>query len=231
MLKEADVQAGLVAVERVRVLHDELADTDQPPARPRLVPVLDREVVEDLGELPIALDLAGVEGDRLLVRHRKHEVAPGAILELEEFRDADAARPLPQLGRGQERHQHFLAADRVHLLADDLLDLAVDAPAQRQVRPDAGADLPDEAASDEQLVAHGLRVRGVVAQGRQEKLACARNHCIPTRADSGPSGLRCTLLDKSVFFNLKTDYSLSGINDASATATSLERSRGHSRDR
>ena len=33
-----------------------------------------------------------------------------------------------------------------------------------------GADLPDEAAADEQLVATGLGVGGGVAQGRQEQL-------------------------------------------------------------
>ena len=51
------------------------------------------------------------------------------------------------------------AADRVHLLADDLLDLPVDAPAERQERPQAGADLADEAAAHEQLVADRLGVR------------------------------------------------------------------------
>ena len=41
-----------------------------------------------------------------------------------------AARLLPDLGRLHDRHQHLLAADRVHLLAHDLLDLA-DASASR----------------------------------------------------------------------------------------------------
>ena len=62
------------------------------------------------------------------------------------------------------------AADRIHLLADDLLDLAVDSPAERQVRPEPGADLADEAAPDEELVADRLGVRRVLAQGRQEQL-------------------------------------------------------------
>ena len=61
-------------------------------------------------------------------------------------------------------------ADRVHLLADDLLDLPVDRPAERQVRPQAGADLADEAAADEQLVTDRLGVGGILAQGRQEQL-------------------------------------------------------------
>ena len=58
------------------------------------------------------------------------------------------------------------AADRVHLLADDLDDLLVHAPPERQERPEAGAHLSDEAAAHEQLVARGLRVGGSLAQGR-----------------------------------------------------------------
>jgi len=46
----------------------------------------------------------------------------------------------------------------------------VHAPAERQERPEPGADLADEAAAHEQAVADGLRVGGVVAQRRQEEL-------------------------------------------------------------
>ena len=54
---EADVEAGLVAVERVRVLHDELADAQEAAAGPRLVSVLRLEVVPGLRQLPVALQL------------------------------------------------------------------------------------------------------------------------------------------------------------------------------
>ena len=67
-------------------------------------------------------------------------------------------------------HEHLLAADRVHLLADDLDDLLVDAPAERQERPQARTDLADEAAAHEQLVARGLGVRRRLAQRRKKKL-------------------------------------------------------------
>ena len=105
------------------------------------------------------LDLARVEGDRLLVRHRQDVVPAGAVVEVEDLRDLDPPGRLPQLGGRQDGHQHLLAADRVHLLADDLLDLPVDAPAERQERPEAGADLADEAAAHEQLVADAPRRR------------------------------------------------------------------------
>ena len=56
------------------------------------------------------------------------------------------------------------------LLADDLLDPHVHAPAERQHRPQAGPDLADEAAAHEQLVRGRFRVGGGVAQGREEEL-------------------------------------------------------------
>src|ERR671935_93150 len=65
---EALVQPGLVAVERVGVLHDELADAHQPTTRPRLVAFLRAEVVPGLRQLLVRLDLARVERHRLLVR-------------------------------------------------------------------------------------------------------------------------------------------------------------------
>jgi hypothetical protein len=48
--------------------------------------------------------------------------------------------------------------------------LAVDAPAERHERPQARADLPDEAGAHEQLVRDRVGVARRVAQGRQEKL-------------------------------------------------------------
>ena len=96
-----------------------------------------------------------------------------------------AAGRLPELDRRQHRREHLLRADRVHLLADDLLDLAVHAPAERQERPEPGADLADEAAADEQLVRDRLRVGGRVAQGRQEELGGAVDH----REQASPSGI------------------------------------------
>ena len=176
VLAEGDFQPGLVAVERVPVLHDELAQPQEPAARARLVPLLDREVVKELRELAVARDLLRMERHRLLVRHREDVLAPLAVLEPEELGDVVAARLLPELERRQHRHEHLLAPDRVHLLADDLDDLLVHAPAQRQERPDARADLPDVAAAHEQLVRDRLRVRRRLAQRRDEELRLPRDH-------------------------------------------------------
>ena len=64
MLPEALVEPGLVAVERVAVLHDELAKAEQRSARPGLVAVFRLKVVPELRQLLVRLDLARVEGRR-----------------------------------------------------------------------------------------------------------------------------------------------------------------------
>ncbi len=85
----------------------------------------------------------------------------------------------PARGRGSSRSfvlkwyqrcQHLLVADGVHLLADDLDDLLMDAPAERQERPQSRTDLPDEASTREQLVTRGLRIRRRLTQRRKKKL-------------------------------------------------------------
>ncbi len=170
LLAEAHVQPGLVAVERIGVLHDELAHPQKPATRPRLVAILDREVVEHLRQLPVALDLARVEGHGLLVRQREDESAPCAVLEVEHLGDRDAAGRLPELAGREHRHEHLLPADGVLLFADHLDDLLVHAPAERQERPDTRAHLPDVAAAHEKLVRDRLGVRRRLAQGRDEEL-------------------------------------------------------------
>src|SRR4029453_10049822 len=96
-----------------------------------------------------------------------------------------AAGALPEVGGREGRHEHLLRADRVHLLADDLLDLPVHPPAERQERPDACADLADEAAADEPLGARRLGVGRGVAQGRQEELRGAGDHVVRLGYSSG----------------------------------------------
>ena len=111
-----------------------------------------------------------MEGHRLLVRHREHEVAAVAIFQMEDLGNVVAPALLPELGRRDQRRQHLLRADRVHLLADDLDDLLVDSPAQRQQREEPGADLAHVAAAHEQAMARRLGVGGIVAERRDVEL-------------------------------------------------------------
>ena len=72
----AVVQPGLVGIAAVAVLHDELADADQPAAGARLVAELGLEVVDDQRQLTVALDdVAQQVGHDLLVGHGQHHVA------------------------------------------------------------------------------------------------------------------------------------------------------------
>ena len=113
----AHVEAGLVEVAAVGVLHDELADADQAAARPWLVAPLRLEVVEHHGQLAVGLDDVGQEQpDDLLVGHREDHVAAAPILEPRQLRPdrVVAAARLPDVGRMDDRHLHLLAADPVH---------------------------------------------------------------------------------------------------------------------
>ena len=158
-----------VAVEAVGVLHRELARAQHAGARPRLVALLGLHVVQDHRQLPVGADLAGdVEGEVLLVGHRQRQLGLLAVLELEQLVDLVAAGPPPELRRLEHRHQHLLAADRVDLLADDLLDPLHHPVAGRQERPQPGAELADQAGPDHQPVGERLGVGGVLAKGGQE---------------------------------------------------------------
>src|SRR5213078_2890693 len=99
---EAALEPFLVAVERVAVLHDELPYANEAAAGARLVPVLRLEVVPELRQLPVALNLAGVEGDRLLVRHGQNELAARPVGDVKDLRDGGPPGRLPQLGRRQD---------------------------------------------------------------------------------------------------------------------------------
>ncbi len=158
-----------VAVEAVGVLHDELARSQHAGARARLVALLGLEVVEDARQVAVGADLAGhVEGDVLLVGHRQHELGAAAVLQLEDLVDVVAAAGLPQLGRLDHGHQQLVRADRVELLAHDLLGLAVGAPARRQPRPHARGQLAGEPRAHDQHVRARLGVGRRLARGGQE---------------------------------------------------------------
>ena len=89
----------------------------------------------------------GQVGHDLLVGHAQDHVAPGAILKARHVA-ADglpAAGLLPELGRVDDGQGDLLAADGVHLLAEDVFDLVLDPQRQGQVVEDAGGDLVDHA--------------------------------------------------------------------------------------
>ena len=159
-------------IERVRVLHDELAPAQDAGTRPCLVAVLRLDLVQRERIVLVGRVLAlHQQREQFLVRRREQVVGVLAIVQPEQavaVVGPTAAR-LEDLARNECREVHLLRADPVHLLADDALDLAEYRQAHRQPRVDARRDATDEPAAHEQLVARHLRVRRVVAKRAQEQ--------------------------------------------------------------
>ena len=166
------VEAGVVDVEGVAVLHRELAAAEQAGAGPRLVPELGLDLVERERQVLVRrVQVLHQEREHLLVGGAEEEVVAPAVLEPEEVGPVlgPPVGRLVGLARQQRGEVHLLRAHRVHLLADDALDVAEDPEAQRQPGEPAGRGPPDVAGPDEQPVAGHLRVGRVVAQGPKEQ--------------------------------------------------------------
>ena len=104
--------------------------------------------------------------------HGQDHLASVAVLEPGQLGTDRVVAParLPDVGRVDDRHLDLLAADPVHLLADDLLDALVDPEPERQERVDARAELADVAGPDEEPVRRHLGIGRIVTQGREEQM-------------------------------------------------------------
>src|SRR5574341_378919 len=172
------VQCTEVGVERVRVLHQDLAGPQHPRARPRLVALLRLDLVPHLGQVAVGADLTrGEPGDDLLVGHPEAQVAPVSVLELEHLGDAlPPPRLLPDLGGVDDGHRDLLTADRVHLLADDRDHLVEHALAEREVDVDPRRQLAHEAGTEHETVAERLGVGRIFPERRDERLRAAHGY-------------------------------------------------------
>ena len=166
------IETRVVEVERVRVLHHELAHAQQARLRARFVAELGLDLVPDLRQRAVRPQFGGDRREDLFVGHAEAEFGAAAVLQAEHLlaHHGPAARALPQLGRVHRREPELLGADAVHFLADQRLDLAAHAPAERKDRVDAGRELADQPGAHEQLVADGLGVGGIVAQRGNERI-------------------------------------------------------------
>ena len=166
------VQTLVVNVEGVSVLHHELAAADQTGARAGLVTVLRLDLVQGRGQVLVrGVHVLDEEREHLLMRGGQQVVAALAIAQLEQGRAVllPAVRRLVGFGGDQAREVHLLRAHRVHLLADDVLDLAQRAQAERQPRVDAGRSAANVAGTHQKLVRVDLGVGRVFTQGSQEE--------------------------------------------------------------
>ncbi len=136
------LESGVVDVEGVRVLHHELPAPQQPGPRPRLVAVLRLDLVEVQRQILVGgVEVLDQQREHLLVRRTEQVVVALAVLQPEHAVAVvgPATGRLVRLARQQGGEVHLLRADRVHLLPDDLLDVAQHLIAQRQPAVDARA--------------------------------------------------------------------------------------------
>ena len=177
-------------VEGVGVLHDELAAAQDAGAGTRLVAVLGLDLVEPDGQVLVGgVEVLHREGEHLLVRGAEQVVVALAVLEPEDAVAVlrPAAARLVGLAGQQRGEGQLLGADRVHLLADDRLDVAQHPQAQRQPGVDARRGAADVAGADQQPVAGHLGVDGVLAQGADEQGGHPEDHAARLRLRARPS--------------------------------------------
>ena len=173
------IQPLVGVVERVGVLHRELATPQQARAGARLVAVLVLDLVDRERQILVRrVQVLHEQREELLVRRGQEVVRVLAVLQAE---DAVAVR-LPSAGLlvGITRHQrgevHFVRTGVRHLVADDRLDLGLDPQAQRQPREDARRLAPDVTGADQQPVRRDLGVGGVFAERAEEVLRETGDH-------------------------------------------------------
>ncbi len=163
------LERGVVEVERIRVLHREFARPHHAEARADLVAELGLDLVKIDWQLAVALELPACDvRDHFFVRRAVAERAVVPVLHAQELRAelVPAAGFDPQLGGLHGWHQHFERTGAVHLLADDVLDLAQYPQADRQPGVHAAREAADQAGAQHELVAHHLGIGRNVAQGR-----------------------------------------------------------------
>jgi hypothetical protein len=109
-------------------------------------------------------------GDQLLVGGPVEHLPAVAVLDPQHLLAVVVVAPglLPQIGRLDGRHEHFLGAAGVLLVAHDLFDPLQHPQAQGQPGIDPGAGLADHAGAQHETVRDDLRLGGRLLHGRQE---------------------------------------------------------------
>ena len=182
------VEAGLVAVERVGVLHHELARAQDAGARARLVALLDLELVEEERQVAVGADVVrhvvGRAPPRASSRGRAASPCGRRASSAPRSRSGPVACQSPAgWSTGTRTSWPPIAFISSRTIADHVLDHAMPGG---EPGPKPGAELAHEARADHQLVRDRLGVRGVVAEGRHEVSAEARHGSAePTRASLG----------------------------------------------
>ncbi len=166
------IEAGLVEIEGIGILHEELAHAQQAALGAGLVAELGLDLIPDLRKLLVAAELAaGDRGHDFLVGHAEAKLALEAVAQAEHgvAHGVPAAGFLPEFGGVEGREVDLLRADGIHLFAHDLLDLEQRPLGQKQVAVDARGELAHVARAQEKLMARELGLGRRFAQRRDEK--------------------------------------------------------------
>ena len=156
------IQPLVGVVERVRVLHRELASAQEAGTGPRLVAVLVLDLVDRERKILVGrVQVLHEQREQLLVRGREQVVGVPAVLQAEDAVAVGlpAAGLLIGVAGHQSREVHLVGARVRHLVADDPLDLRLDLQSERQPREDSGRLAADVAGADEPAGARRPRHR------------------------------------------------------------------------
>ena len=167
------LQAGVVGVERIGVLHHEFARAHHPEARAHLVAELGLDLVEIDRQLAVAADFAARDvGDDLLVGRAETEIVAVPVLDFQHLRAEHRPAPglVPQLGGLHGGHQELDTAAPVHFLAHDVFHLAQHAQTERHPGIQAAGQFSDIAGAQHQLMAGQFRLGWGFFQGGDKKL-------------------------------------------------------------
>ncbi|MNX69365.1 hypothetical protein D3C86_1005820 [compost metagenome] len=167
-------QRGLVDVEGVGILHQELAAAHHAETGTHLVTELGLDLVEVERQLLVAVHFVTDQGgDHLFVGRAQHEGAVVAVGQAAQLGTVviPAAGLLPQLGGLHHRHGDFDGTSIVHLFANNVLDLFQYPQTGWQPGVHAGGQFTDHPGAQHQLVADDFSVGGGFLESGKQILA------------------------------------------------------------
>ena len=151
-------------MEGIGILHGKFTHTEQTCSRSRLITEFCLDLIDHKRILGVGVRIFSYQMYRcLLVSHSKNHAAVVAVTETHQLR-ADTLKSSGLLPEGTWKHNrehHFLAVDRIHLFADDPLDLGSHPFARSKQRIDTVCHILDISALDHQRMAVDHAVGGL----------------------------------------------------------------------
>ena len=164
-------RADLVEVERIGVLHQELARAHHAEAGPDLVAELPLDMIEIERQILVGAHRGAEDlGDHLLVGGPVQHVAVVPVADAQHLLAVVVVAPgfAPEISRLNGRHQDLDRAGAVLLLADDGADLVQHPDAERQPGVAARRLLPDHAGAQHQPMRDDFRLFRRLLQNGEE---------------------------------------------------------------